>query len=61
VIRFTRPAGVGGIFYGAEWSTTLLPDSWIPVADSGELPEHVFRVRVGTEARLYMRLRVTRK
>lgn len=60
VIRFVQPAGVGGIRYGAEWSTSLLPDSWVPVADSGELPEHVFRVPVAGKPRLYMRLTVTR-
>lgn len=61
VIRFGQPAGVGGILYGAEWSSTLLPGSWIPIADSGELPEHVFRVPVVGKPRLYMRLTVTRK
>lgn len=61
VIRFAQPAGVGGITYGAEWSATLLPGSWVPVADSGELPEHVFRVPVAGKPRLYMRLTVTRE
>jgi hypothetical protein len=60
-IRFTRPAGVGGILYGAEWSTSLLPGTWVPVADSGELPEHVFRVPVAGKPRLYLRLKVTRE
>jgi hypothetical protein len=60
-IRFTRPAGVGGILYGAEWSTTLLPDSWVPIPDSGEFPEHLFRVPVAGKPRLYLRLKVTRK
>lgn len=61
VIRFTRPAGVGGIVYGAEWSASLLPGSWVPIADSGELPEHVFSVPVAGKPRLYLRLKVTRK
>jgi hypothetical protein len=61
VIRFNQPAGVGGIVYGAEWSTTLLPDSWVPVPDSGGLPEHVFSVPVAGKPRLYMRLKVTRE
>jgi hypothetical protein len=60
-IRFNQPAGVGGIIYGAEWSTTLLPDSWVAVPDSGQLPEHVFRVPVAGKPRLYMRLKVTRE
>lgn len=61
VIRFDQPAGVGGIRYGAELSTSLLPGTWVPVADSGELPEHVFRVPVAGKPRLYMRLTVTRE
>lgn len=61
VIRFAQPVGVGGIVYGAEWSTTLLPDSWVAVPDSGELPEHVFSVPVAGKPRLYMRLKVTRE
>ena len=60
-IRFAQPAGVGGIRYGAEFSETLLPGSWVPVEDSGELPEHVFKVPVAGKPRLYLRLRVTRK
>lgn len=61
VIRFDQPAGVGGIRYGAEWSTSLLPGTWVPIADSGELPEHVFRVSVAGKPRLYMRLTVMRE
>jgi len=60
-IRFNQPAGVGGVVYGAEWSTTLLPGSWVAVPDSGQLPEHVFRVPVAGKPRLYMRLKVTRE
>jgi hypothetical protein len=39
----------------------LLPGSWVPIADSGELPEHVFSVPVAGKPRLYLRLKVTRK
>lgn len=60
VIRFDQPAGIGGIRYGAEWSTSLLPGTWVAVADSGQLPEHVFRVPVADKPQLYMRLTVTR-
>lgn len=60
-IRFAQPAGVGGIRYGAEFSETLLPGSWVAVEDSGELPEHVFKVPTTGKPRLYLRLKVTRK
>lgn len=59
--RFDQPAGVGGIRYGAEFSETLLPGSWVSIEDSGELPEHVFKVPMAGKPRLYLRLTVTRK
>ena len=31
IASFTQPSGVSGITYGAEWSTTLQPGSWLPV------------------------------
>jgi PKD repeat protein len=59
VITFTQPTGVSGIAYGAEWSQTLLPGSWTPVADTGTQPQHTFSVPIGTKPQLYMRLKVT--
>lgn len=58
-IRFTPPAGILGIIHGAEWSSTLHPDSWLPVANTGELPEHAFSVPVNGKSRLFLRLKVT--
>ncbi|MCX6875605.1 MAG: hypothetical protein NTW21_17630 [Verrucomicrobia bacterium] len=58
MVSFTEPDGVGGITYGAEWSTTLLTDGWVPVADTGTPPQHTFSVPIGTNAQLYMRLTV---
>jgi alpha-tubulin suppressor-like RCC1 family protein len=58
VIRFTQPAGVTGITYGAEWSRTLLPGSWTNVPDSGTGTEHIFSIPAGTP-NLFMRLKVT--
>lgn len=58
-IRFTPPASVTGLLYGAEWSTTLAPDTWIAVPDTGTLPEHVFTVPTADKPRLYLRLKVT--
>ena len=59
VMAFSEPAGVTGIAYGAEWSTTLQPGSWIEVPDSGTAPQHIFSVPVGAVPQLFMRLKVT--
>lgn len=56
---FTRPAGVSGILYGAEWSTTLLPGSWLPITDTGESPRHLFSIPIEGKPKLFMRLKVT--
>ncbi len=59
VMNFTQPAGVTGITYGAEWSPTLLSESWTPLADAGTPPLHSFSLPMGTAPQLYMRLRIT--
>jgi alpha-tubulin suppressor-like RCC1 family protein len=59
VLRFTQPAGVTGISYGAEWSSTLLPGSWTEVADSGAGDEHLFSVPVAANDKLFLRVKVT--
>ena len=59
-IRFTHPAGITGVTYGAEWSATLAGASWVPVPDTGVLPEHVFRVPIVGGTRGFMRVVVTR-
>jgi hypothetical protein len=58
-IRFTAPEEITGILHGAEWSSTLQPDSWLPVANTGELPEHVFSVPANDKSRLFLRLKAT--
>ena len=45
---FTEPAGVSGVTYGAEWSSTLLSGSWTPITDSGSGTQHIFSVPVGS-------------
>jgi len=55
---FTEPTGVSGITYGAEWSATLQSD-WQPVPDTGTAPLHVFSVPIGSNPKLFLRLRVT--
>ena len=55
---FTQPAGVSGITYGAEWSTTMKSGEWFPVTDTGSGNQHVFSIPmsgIGT----FMRLKVT--
>ena len=62
VISFTQPAGVSGVTYGAEWSTTLSnnPADWSPVGDSDPSAEgYTFRVPISANERLFMRLKVT--
>ncbi len=59
LFNFTQPSAVSGILYGAEWSTTLLPDSWVPIADTAVPPQHLFSVPIDTKPTLYLRLKVT--
>ena len=56
-LSFTQPAGVSGITYGAESSTTLQAASWTPVADTGSNGQHVFRIPVAEKG--FLRLKVT--
>ena len=58
-MRFTEPAGVTGITYGAEWSATLQPGSWKDIPDTGSGTEHVFSVPEATAPNLFLRLKVT--
>ena len=58
-IRFTEPAGVTGVTYGAEWSATMQPGSWTDIPDTGSGAEHVFRVPAATSPNLFLRLKVT--
>ena len=59
VLGFTQPAGISGITYGAEWSPTLLPGSWIALPDTGAPPNHLFSVPLGSNAKVFMRLNVS--
>lgn len=56
-LNFLQPAGVSGITYGAESSTTLQAGSWTPVADTGSNGQHVFSIPVAGKG--YLRLKVT--
>ncbi|MEI6653550.1 MAG: hypothetical protein WCP45_02185, partial [Verrucomicrobiota bacterium] len=58
-MRFSQPAGVTGITYGAEWSTTLLPGSWLEVPDTGTGGEHLFNLPEDAGPQAFLRLKVT--
>ena len=61
VVSFTQPAGVSGITYGAEWCTTLSnnPADWASIADTGTSTTHTFSAPIGTNTKMFMRLRIT--
>lgn len=59
VLRFTRPAGVSGVTYGAEWSSTLLPGDWKDVPDTGKGEESIFSVPVGASPKAFLRIKVS--
>ncbi len=61
VVRFTQPAGVAGIRYGAEWTATLLPDSWQDLPDTGTDGEHRFAIPAAGLPQGFLRLKVTRE
>jgi chitodextrinase len=59
VAGFTQPAGLSGVTYHMEWSTTLLPGGWTVIADTGIPPQHVFSVPTLGHSQMFMRLTVT--
>jgi uncharacterized delta-60 repeat protein len=58
VMSFTRPTGVTGITYSAEWSETMREDDWHLAEDLSVGDAKSFRVPVGTEERKFFRLKV---
>jgi hypothetical protein len=58
ILTVTQPSGVTGVAYGAEYSTSLAPGSWIAVPDTGVPPVRVFSRSAGSQ-RLFMRLVIT--
>lgn len=57
-VSFTQPGAVSGITYGAQWSTTLQSDDWHSIPDTGSGLLHSFRVPIGSNTRLFVRLTV---
>jgi hypothetical protein len=58
-ISFAQPAGVTGIIYGAEWSATMAPGTWQPLADTGSAPRHTFTLPMSGGGSKFVRLTVT--
>jgi hypothetical protein len=60
---FAEPFGESGITYGAQWSSSLQPNDWRAVADTGDSsavpPAHLFSVPVAAHEQLFMRLTVS--
>ena len=59
ILSFTTPVGVSGIIYNAEWSATLEPGSWTPIADTGIAPQHLFSVPMPVDGKIFMRFIIT--
>ena len=55
--HFAAPAGVTGFLYGAEWSTTLEPDSWRDLPDTGSSGMHEFKLPTTSAPRIFLRLK----
>ncbi|MCB1130299.1 MAG: hypothetical protein KDN05_04165 [Verrucomicrobiae bacterium] len=58
-LAFTQPAGIKGLTYGAEWSDSLAPGSWLPLPNSVIPPEHLFHLPAGHRPSTFVRLKVS--
>ncbi len=58
VVSFTQPVGINGVTYGAEWSTTLAPGSWVSIPNTGTAPQYTFSVPLSGNTRVFVRLKV---
>ena len=56
---FNQPAGVSGITYIGEWSSTMEDGSWNNIPNTGTLPQHIFSAPTEGRERMFIRLRVT--
>lgn len=59
-IRFNPPAGVSGITYGVQWSTTLEANDWQPLPNTGNAPEVLFTMPTANRDKLFFRHVLTR-
>lgn len=58
VLSFTQPVGVSGVTYGAEWSTTLAPGSWVSIPNTGTAPQYTYSVPLSGNSQVFVRLKV---
>jgi len=56
---FVQPAGVSGVVYGAQYTTSVSPANWQPVADTGSGAVHTFTVPISGATQLFLRLLMT--
>jgi alpha-tubulin suppressor-like RCC1 family protein len=59
VVRFTQPATVTDVIYGAEWSATMQAGSWREVPDTGSGGDHRFAIPATGATRGFIRLKVS--
>ena len=52
-------AGVSGVTYQAQWSSTLAPGSWTLIPDTGSANTHTFSLPAASEPRLFIRYLLT--
>ena len=57
-LAFTRPAGVSGITYVAEYSTSMVPGRWTAATNFSTPPAYTF-LAPAVAQRLYLRVRIT--
>ena len=55
---FIQPAGVTGVIYGAEWTSSLTSDSWQAVANTGVAPQHAFSIPINGSQKKFVRFKV---
>jgi uncharacterized delta-60 repeat protein len=56
---FEAPAGITGITYGAEWSTSMAAGDWHAIPDSGTGGRHTFTFALNDAPRVFVRWRIT--
>ena len=59
MFSFTPPAGVSGVTYTAQSTTSLNPANWQPVPDAGGGGVHVFSIPITPGAQVFLRLVVS--
>ena len=57
-VSFDQPAGITGMVYTGEWSTTLAADDWHAIPDSGIGGHHTFTIALNGAPRMFVRIKV---